>query len=266
MVAAAACGGTPATDPAWSGETSSSTGTAVGTTSTDASSSTADTSSGMSPSGTTDAATTSTDAATTDDTSSTGSTAPSVDCSATVHIGDSLTAYTVRELTAAYAAVGVTATIDAFGGRAILQKLPDDPHTGEDAATAIAAQGFDGCWVVALGTNDTANIAAGASYTHGEAIDAMMTAIDVTAGAPVMWVNTFTTRDDGYWANANMVLWNDALVAARDRWPNLEIDDWAAVAATGVAPYSDGIHHTARGSDVRNAHIADALVGAFGLP
>ncbi len=191
---------------------------------------------------------------------------PSVDCSLVVHIGDSLTAYTVRALTAAYADVGVTATIDAFGGRAILQKLPDDPHTGEDAAISIAQTGFAGCWVVALGTNDTANVAAGAGYTRGDAIDAMMTAIDATAVAPVLWVNTFTTRDDGYWANDNMVLWNEALVAALQRWPNLELDDWAAVAATGVAPYSDGIHHTSAGNDVRNAHIAQALVDVFPLP
>lgn len=266
LLCLAACHSSPATAPAWSGATSSGTSTSTSVTSTSTATtvppSTSDDTSGAPPTTTTSGSTTTGN----ESTSSTGPATPTVDCSTVAHVGDSLTAYTVRALTAAYAAVGVTATIDAFGGRAILQKLPDDPHTGEDAATAIAATGFTGCWVVALGTNDTANIAAGAGYTRGEAIDAMMTAIDVTATAPVMWVNTFTTRDDGYWANDNMIAWNEALVAALERWPNLVVDDWAAVAATGAAPYSDGIHHTGPGSDVRNAHIAEALVGFFPLP
>ena len=154
----------------------------------------------------------------------------------------------------------MSAQIDAYGGRAILQKLPDDPHTGEQAAMIIRASGFSGCWVVALGTNDTANVAAGAGYTRARAIDRMMSAIDETGATPVMWVDTFTTRTSGYWANANMRLWNDALSEATARWPNLRVFDWAAIAATGDAPFSDGIHHTSAGYDVRNAAIARALV------
>ncbi len=261
MLGLVAChAGREPSGPAWSGDTSSSAGADADSTSTgivDASSTSA-----SSP------ADTSTGVATTsgDDGSSTGPAMPTVDCSSIAHVGDSLTAYTVRELTAAYAAVGVDATIDAFGGRAIFQKLPEDPQTGEQAAMSLVTAGFEGCWVVALGTNDTANVAAGAGYTRGEAIDAMMTGIDAAAITPVMWVNTFTTRSDGYWANDNMILWNEALVAAQARWPNLVIDDWAAVATTGIAPYSDGIHHTADGYDVRNAHIAQSLVGFFPLP
>lgn len=109
-------------------------------------------------------------------------------------------------------------------------------------------------------------MAAGAGYTRNEAIDAMMTAIDASATTPVMWVDTFTTNTSGYWSNDNMVLWNEALFAATARWPNLRVDDWAAVAVTGVAPYVDGIHHTSAGYDVRNAHIAETLIGFFPLP
>lgn len=184
-------------------------------------------------------------------------------CKTVAHIGDSLTAYTVGPLTQAYAAVGVTAQIDAYGGRAIKQKLPDDPKTGKQAALDFVAAGFDGCWVVALGTNDTANVAAGAWYTRAEAIDEMMTAIDPGASAPVMWVNTFTTKTTGYWSNDNMTLWNQALTEAKTRWPNMKVYDWASVAVTGVAPFSDGIHHTTSGYSVRNEAIAKALVGFF---
>lgn len=186
-----------------------------------------------------------------------------VTCKEVAHIGDSLTAYTVDPLTQAYAQVGVSAQIDAYGGRAIKQKLPADPKTGKQAALDFVAAGFDGCWVVALGTNDTANVAAGAWYTRAEAIDEMMDAIDSSGTAPVMWVNTFTTKTTGYWSNANMLLWNEALADAKSRWPNLKVYDWAAVAATGSAPYSDGIHHTSAGYAVRNQAIAEALVAAY---
>ncbi len=186
-----------------------------------------------------------------------------VRCAMVAHIGDSLTAYTIDPLTMAYANVGVTAELDAYGGRAILQKLPADPKTGKQAALDFASAGFKGCYVVALGTNDTANIAVGASYTRATAIDEMMKAIDPTAKVPVMWVNTFTTKTTGSWSNDNMKLWNQALDKALARWPNLKIYDWAAVAATGVAPYSDGIHHTTAGYAFRNKAIAEAFSGFF---
>ena len=180
-------------------------------------------------------------------------------CPTVAHIGDSLTAGTVAPLTAAYQAAGTTATLDAFGGRAVLQKLAADPKTGKQAALDFRAAGFDGCWVVALGTNDTANVAAGASYTRATTIDEMMTAIDPGKAARVLWVNTITTRSDGFYDNDNMVLYNQALEQARDRWPNLRVFDWASVAAGGTAPFVDGIHHTTAGYAVRNQAIVEAL-------
>ncbi len=180
-------------------------------------------------------------------------------CTQVAHVGDSLTAYTIDPLKQAYAKVGISAQVDAYGGRAILQKLPADPKTGKQAALDFVTAGFTGCWVVALGTNDTANIAAGAWYTRAEAIDQMMTAIDPKGKKPVLWVNAYTTKTTGYWSNANMVLWNAALTDALTRWPNLKIYDWASVAATGSAPFSDGIHHTTAGYAMRNQSIAQAL-------
>lgn len=184
-------------------------------------------------------------------------------CQSVAHIGDSLTAYTKKSLAEAYAAVGVRALVDAFGGRASLQKLPADPKTGKQAASSIRDAGFQGCWVVALGTNDTANVAVGAGYTRAKAIDEMMKAIDPSGTAPVLWVSTYTTVSSGPWSNANMQLWNEALEAARERWPNLRVFDWASTAATGVAPFADGIHHTRAGYVVRNKAIAEAFASAF---
>jgi lysophospholipase L1-like esterase len=181
-------------------------------------------------------------------------------CPTVAHIGDSLTYYTGDALTAAYGAVGASARLDAYGGRGVLQKLPADPKTGKQAALDFRAAGFDGCWVVALGTNDTADVAAGANYTRATDIDAMMEAIDPDRRARVLWVNVFTKVSSGSYANANMVLFNQALIDATTRWPNLRVFDWATIAAGGSAPYlSDGIHHTAAGYAVRNAAIAGAL-------
>lgn len=184
-------------------------------------------------------------------------------CRSVAHIGDSLTAYRKAELVEAYASVGLSAEIDAFGGRATLQKLRRDAKTGKQAALELAAAGGERCWVVALGTNDTANVAAGARYTRAGAIDAMMAAIDPTGTAPVMWVNTFTTLRTGYWSSSNMRLWNAELLRAKKRWPNLRVFDWAAIAATGAAPFADGIHHTSEGYAARNKAIAEALAATF---
>jgi len=180
-------------------------------------------------------------------------------CREVAHIGDSLTAYTQRSLVAAYRTVGVTARVDAFGGRGTMQKLRRDPQTGRQAARAIAKAGFKGCWVIALGTNDTANVHAGATYTRATAIDEMMRAIDPSGRATVLWVSAFTTRSKGHWSNANMQLWNQALRDAVERWPNLRIFDWASIARTGVAAFADGIHHTKQGYAVRNRAIAEAV-------
>ncbi|OGR04004.1 MAG: hypothetical protein A2284_01785 [Deltaproteobacteria bacterium RIFOXYA12_FULL_61_11] len=184
-------------------------------------------------------------------------------CTEVAHIGDSLSAYCKDSITSAYTQVGASAVISAYGGRAVLQKLKDDPETGKNAALRLRGDGFTGCWVVALGTNDAANIAAGANYSHGKVIDEMLTAIDPAKTARVLWVNVHTTRTEGYNANAEMQKFNRALEEAPARWPNLRVFDWASVAASGVAPYADGIHHTGAGSNVRNERVAQALQKAF---
>ena len=184
-------------------------------------------------------------------------------CTKIAHIGDSLTAYTTPALDAAYREQGFEPTIDAHGARAILQKLSADPKTGKQAALDLRASGFDGCWVVALGTNDTANVAVGSSYTRAKAIDEMMAAIDPEKKAKVLWVNTRTKMSSGAWHNDNMVKWNLELEQAKARWPNLQVFDWASYSAANPAPYSDGIHHTPEGYAVRNHAIAAAAKRAF---
>lgn len=171
------------------------------------------------------------------------------------HIGDSLTSSTVDDLARAYAEVGLDVEIDAHGARAILQKLASDPKTGKQAAVDFAKKGGFDVYVIALGTNDTANVAVGASYTRDQAIDALMSALP--SGARVLWVDTVTKMSTGPYQNANMVLWNQALDRAKARWPSLVVMPWSKSAMS--APFSDGIHHTTAGYAIRDRAIAKAV-------
>ncbi|MGI9645946.1 MAG: hypothetical protein ACR2O6_11620 [Ilumatobacteraceae bacterium] len=177
-------------------------------------------------------------------------------CTSIAHVGDSTTVESYDQQVAAYTELFDGVVVDGGGGRAVLQTLAADRHTGAGAAESIRASGFTGCWVVAMGTNDAANIAAGANYSRERVIDSMMAAIDPSGSTPVAWVEVFTTKTSGYWKSANMVAWNDALRSATTRWPNLRILPWSSHVAANSGWISDGIHHTAEGRVRRAEWIA----------
>ena len=66
----------------------------------------------------------------------------------------------------------------------------------------------------------------------------------------------------GAWSNPNMLLWDQALVAAQAKYPNIKIYDWAAVAQDDWFQ-TDNIHYTSAGYTERARLIADALVTAY---
>ena len=68
--------------------------------------------------------------------------------------------------------------------------------------------------MLALGTTDAANIAAGAPLPADRRIDRMMAVI---GSDPVLWVDVKTLRTDGPWQNSSMLAWNEA--AHRGRRP-----------------------------------------------
>jgi hypothetical protein len=189
-------------------------------------------------------------------------------CTSVAHIGDSTSVGMVspqslpnpaQRLRAQYRDVGVRhALIDASGGRSIVEEMPGQLN-GYRVATAWFERGFRGCWVIALGTNDTANVAVGSNVGLTARIQEMMSAAH---GEPVMWVNTQTDLSSGPWSEANMQSWNNALVAACKSYPNMRIFNWAAM----VSPawhLSDGIHYTSQGYAIRAHAIARALARAF---
>jgi hypothetical protein len=190
-------------------------------------------------------------------------------CTAVVHIGDSTSVGLMdpdfiddpaQRIDAQYARVGVTDFRNEIrGARSIVERYRGEENA-DDVATREVAGGFAGCWVMALGTTDAANLHAGGALTADARIDRMMA---IVGDDPVLWVNVKTLAPaDPDWADAQMVAWNQALGAAQARHPNLQVYDWAAV-VQDVWFQDDGIHYTSAGNVERARLIADALLAAY---
>jgi peptidoglycan/LPS O-acetylase OafA/YrhL len=195
-------------------------------------------------------------------------TPPRTSCRSVAHIGDSTSEGMVsaaylpdpaQRLAAQYQDVGVqTITTNIVGANSVVETLPGDTN-GYTAARNLAAAGFRGCWVIALGTNDTADVAIGSATGRLARIQEMMSAAH---GQPVLWVNVISLLGSGPYAEANMQLWNSALHQACSRYPNMRVFNWAAIAQPGWF-INDGIHYTPAGYAIRAQQIADALAKAF---
>ena len=189
-------------------------------------------------------------------------------CAAVVHIGDSTSVGLISpkiltdpadRVDAQYRLVGVAdPRMEISGARSIVERLPGQANAQEVAAAQRAA-GFHGCWVFALGTTDTANVAAGSSVSRRFRIDAMM---QIAAGEPVLWVNVRTLETSGSWADVHMQAWNAELTAATLRYPNLRVYDWWSVAQPAWFS-ADRVHYTPDGYRIRAQLIAEALAAAF---
>jgi hypothetical protein len=194
--------------------------------------------------------------------------AATTSCATVGHIGDSTSVGMVspqvlpdpaQRLVARYTDVGVRhAWVDASGGRSIVEMMPGQVN-GYNVARGWVSQGFRGCFVFALGTNDTANVSVGSNVGLMARIDQMMS---VAHGQPVMWVNTHTLLSSGPWSEANLQAWNKDLVQACARYPDMRVFNWAAMDQPGWH-LPDGIHYTPAGSAIRAAAIAHALTQAF---
>jgi peptidoglycan/LPS O-acetylase OafA/YrhL len=188
-------------------------------------------------------------------------------CSAVVHIGDSTSEGLVdpeynppgKLIAAQYARVGATTShLDVSGARSIYENFEGLPNA-QEAAEAWKNEGFNGCWVIAMGTNEAANVAAGSSFTYDDRIASMMETI---GDEPALWVNTKTLETTGPYAESNMRDWDKALREACDHYPYMRVYNWAAaVHDDWFIP--DGIHFTSHGYAERGRLIADALLMAF---
>ncbi|HKR70036.1 MAG TPA: acyltransferase family protein [Streptosporangiaceae bacterium] len=189
-------------------------------------------------------------------------------CRAVAHIGDSTSDGLVspsylpkprERIVAQYEDVGVRSVVtDISGARSVIEVLPGQVN-GFDAMRKITRDGFRGCWVVALGTNDTADVAAGSNVGLTTRIDRVMKAAH---GEPVMWVNVKSLLNSGPYAEANMARWDQSLLKECPKYPNMRVYNWAAEVKRKWY-ISDGIHFTSIGYKHRAKMIAEALANSF---
>jgi peptidoglycan/LPS O-acetylase OafA/YrhL len=190
-------------------------------------------------------------------------------CKAVVHIGDSTSEgldspeylpIPGQRIEARYAEVGaVEQHMEISGARSIEETFEGEPNA-QEVAEAWKYEGFKGCWVLALGTNDSANVAVGSAVDERERIDKMMA---ILVGEPVMWVNVRSIVESGDpYSTENAEKWDEELVAACAAYPNMRVYDWASDVKDAWF-IDDGIHFTSPGYAARAQLIAQALAHAF---
>jgi peptidoglycan/LPS O-acetylase OafA/YrhL len=190
-------------------------------------------------------------------------------CKAVVHIGDSTSEglddpeylpSEAQRIPARYAEVGAREVhMEVTGATSIEERFEGNPNA-QEVAEAWKTEGFEGCWVLALGTNEAANVAAGSTVGERERIDKMMA---IVGDEPVLWVNVRSLVEAGDpYSKENMEKWDEELVAACASYPNMRVYDWASdVKDDWFIP--DGIHFTSPGYAARAQLIALALAHAF---
>jgi peptidoglycan/LPS O-acetylase OafA/YrhL len=190
-------------------------------------------------------------------------------CKAVVHIGDStsegLTSAEYlpiagQRIEAQYADVGVKeAHFEISGARSIEERFEGEPN-GREVAAAWKAEGYKGCWVLALGTNDAADVFVGSKVSDAERVEKMM---DTIGDEPVLWVNVRSIVENGEpYGEENMKEWDKTLVAECAKYPNMRIYNWAKDVKDEWF-IEDGIHFTSPGYAARSELIAHALAHAF---
>ena len=190
-------------------------------------------------------------------------------CKDVVHIGDS----TSEGLDSAeylpepserienrYHEVGVREVhMEVQGARSIEERFEGLPNA-QEVAEAWQAEGFRGCWVLALGTNEAADVSAGSNVGERERIEKMMAII---GDEPVLWVNVKTLPGaPEHYEPEGMEVWDEELERACPGYPNMRIYDWAGDVKDAWF-IEDGVHFTSPGYAARAQLIAQALAHAF---
>jgi peptidoglycan/LPS O-acetylase OafA/YrhL len=193
---------------------------------------------------------------------------PRTSCRSVVHIGDSTSEGLIspdylpnpaNRIPARYADVGVTHSImEIQGATSVVETINGLPNAYK-VAKQLVDNGYRGCWVIALGTNDTADVYVGSAVSRVERIKKMMSVI---GNQPVLWVEVKSLLPGGPYSEQNMTLWNQALQQELPHYPNMRLYDWPAAVRSSWY-INDGIHFTSYGYEQRARLIADALATAF---
>lgn len=167
-------------------------------------------------------------------------------CEHLVHLGDSTTISILPWLESDYRSMGFKdVTIHAVNGGSIWYP---SGSSGVDAARRYKQPNT--CWVVALGTNDSASTSV---RNWNARFDSIMSVIGKD---PVVWVNVW--YDSPTRANYDKRVaswWNTFLVYKQSRY-SIRIFDWATIAKSHPSWFIyDGLHYTDRGSKERSYWI-----------
>jgi hypothetical protein len=165
-----------------------------------------------------------------------------------------------QRLGAQYARVGATEQyFEISGARSIVETLSTAQASGLDLVKQLKAEGFDGCWVIGLGTNDAANVYVGSAVDLRPRVDQMMR---LMGDEPVMWVTVRSLLNSGPYAEENMERWNQTLEDACADYPNMRVFDWASWTQDDWF-ISDGTHYTSEGYRHRARLTANGLAHGF---
>ncbi|MDP9801675.1 hypothetical protein J2S49_001751 [Arcanobacterium wilhelmae] len=196
-------------------------------------------------------------------------------CQEIVHLGDStsLSMFTdsgvldpADNAYKVYASTGAKKVENSsFGARATNQGFKENP-SGNDSLKEILAKGVlpDTCFVIALGTNNAANLnRGGALELAPKAIDQTMRIIN--GKYPVLWIST-TVNPAGspkWYSKDAMNAWNKALFEAQNRYPNMWVYTWDQDVKPGWFLKGDGVHYNQEGSSERSHRFAQAVINAW---
>jgi hypothetical protein len=143
--------------------------------------------------------------------------------------------------------------------RSTVETFDGHPNAATVAQDHVQA-GYKGCWILALGTNDVANVNVGGRPGLAGRIARMMAVI---GKQPVLWVDLITLQAPGRpYSENGMQAWNTDLLAACYRYPNMRVFDWAGQARRKWF-IPDGIHYYSPGYVARARDISRALAEAF---
>ena len=166
-----------------------------------------------------------------------------------------------QRLDAQYARVGATSQyFEISGARSIIETLSQQQASGYELARRFKAQGYHGCWMIALGTNDAANVYVGSAVGLKPRIDQMMSVI---GDQPVLWITVKSLLSSGPYSDTNLERWNRTVIGACAEYPNMRVFDWASVADDDWFLPEDGTHFTSEGYRHRARLSANALAHAF---
>jgi peptidoglycan/LPS O-acetylase OafA/YrhL len=189
-------------------------------------------------------------------------------CRSVVYLGDSTSEGEVSpdyipnaksRLDARLREVGVRLPdIQISGARSIVETVNGEPNAAT-VAQGLISGGYRGCWILAMGTNDTADVAVGSSVGQATRIARMMSII---GDHPVLWVDAISLRESGPYSAEMMRQWNRALLAACERFRTMRVFDWAARAKQRWF-IPDGLHYGTPGSERRAHLIPQAMAAAF---